>query len=884
VLDRLTALARSLLLRRRLDADMDDEMQFHIEQYRRDLVSSGVAPAEAARRARKEFGAISLVKEECREVKGVPMLDEFVRNVSFAFRQLRRSPGFGATVVLTLGLCIGANTAVFSVIEAALLRPLPYPEPDRLYEVVREMRRGTEFQSTTGQDGYAWEALKDARSLQVAALGGTTGVNLGSDNRAVYVQQQRVSAGYFRVLGIPLAHGREFDETEDRSGGAPAVVLSHGIWKRLFHGDPLIVSRTILLRGEPHVVVGIAGEAFRPRGRVDVWTPLKPSTKGEGAGINYALVARLNSRSTWAQALAEVQTRGATAFERRKIPPTVTAVMSIAPFERANQAGLRDRLLILCAAAAVVLLIGCVNIASLMLARGSARRREMGTRIALGGGPGSLMRQLTTESLVLGVIGGAAGLALGYLAIETLQTVVTRYGIWQELRLDSRVLLATTLVSLSVSFLFGLTPALQAARVDVRETLLEGGSRAVVGGQSHWLRRALVLTEVALSLVLLVGAGLLIRTLLHLQHLDPGFDGTNVLTASASLQDARYRESGGVNRLFRDSLEAIRKIPGVAAAAVGLHVPYQRWLNSGARVRGSSASLDTEIGTSMNYVTPGYFEALRIPVRAGRVFDERDTEDSMPVALVNETFARKFLKGQDALTSYIVGGKAARQIVGVVSDLQQQPGLSRSGPIVQEPALYIPATQFSSDAFRMAHTWYSPNWVVRGTGRRQEIAGGIERAIAGVDPLLPVASFRSMIDERDSALKSERTNAWLLGTLAGLALLLALVGVYGMVANSVVERTREFGIRMALGSSRGRVVWNAVAPGMLLSAAGVAIGALMAAGSVRLLKGLLYGVPPIDTPTFLTMASALIVISALASLIPALRLVRLAPASVLRQN
>ncbi len=264
------------------------------------------------------------------------------------------------------------------------------------------------------------------------------------------------------------------------------------------------------------------------------------------------------------------------------------------------------------------------------------------------------------------------------------------------------------------------------------------------------------------------------------------------------------------------------------AAAIGLHVPYQRWLNSGARVRGSSASLDTEIGTSMNYVTPGYFEVLRIPLRSGRVFNERDTEDSMPVALVNETFARKFLKGQDALTSYIVGGKVTRQIVGVVSDLQQQPGLSRSGPIVQEPALYIPATQFSSDAFRMAHTWYSPNWVVRATGRRQEIARGMERAISAADPLLPVASFRSMLDERDSALKSQRVNAWLLGTLAALALSLALVGVYGMVANSVVET--------------------------------------------------------IDTPTFLTMASALIVISALASLIPALRLVRLAPASVLRQD
>ena len=255
----------------------------------------------------------------------------------------------------------------------------------------------------------------------------------------------------------------------------------------------------------------------------------------------------------------------------------------------------------------------------------------------------------------------------------------------------------------------------------------------------------------------------------------------------------------------------------------------------------------------------------------------------MPVAMVNETFARKFLKGQDALSGYI-GGQAPRQIVGVVSDLQQQPGLTRSGPIAQEPAMYIPAAQFSSEYFRMAHTWYSPNWVVRATGRRSEIARGIERAIAGIDPALPLASFHSMIEERDSALKSQRINAWLLGTLAALALSLALVGVYGLVANSVVERTREFGIRMALGSSVGRLIWDAVAPGMLLSAAGVATGGLLAAGSVRALKGLLYGVQPIDAPTFLAMASALIVVSLLASLIPALGLVRLAPAGVLRQD
>ena len=555
--------------------------------------------------------------------------------------------------------------------------------------------------------------------------------------------------------------------------------------------------------------------------------------------------------------------------------------MTLAPFDGDTRTALRNRLLLLCAAVVIVLLIGCVNIASLKLAHASARQREMGTRIALGGGTSSLLRQLITESLVLAAAGSAAGLALGYIAIGALRTVVVRYGIWQELRLDGRVLAATLVLSLVVSMVFGLAPALKAIRVDIRDALLDGGSIGFAGERSHWLRRGLVLAEVALSLVLLVGAGLLIRTLLYLQHLDPGFDGNNVVAASASLQDARYSEKDGVNRLYRESLEAIRRTPGVEAAAVGLHVPYQRWLNEEARVRGDAAATEIASGTSMNYVTPGYFEVLRIPVQAGRVFTDRDTESSMPVAVVNATFVRTFLKGQDPLTGGLIDGSV--HIVGVVGDIQQQPGLSRNSPIAREPEMYIPASQFTSGGFRMAHTWYSPNWVVRATGGRAAIARMIERSIAGVDPQLPVATVHSMTDERDSALRSERINAWLLGVLAALALSLALVGVYGIAANAVAERTREFGIRMALGSSLARLMWDAVAPGMFLSVAGVAIGGMLAAGSVGVLKGLLYGVRPLDLPTFLWMAGILIGVSSIAGLIAALGVVRLAPSAVLRE-
>ena len=881
--DRLKALARMLLRRSRLASDMDDEMSFHIAEYRDDLIRSGMPQAEAARRARQEFGNIAQKKEDCREAGGYSFFDEFVRNVTYALRQLRRAPGFALSAILTLGLCIGANTAVFSVISAALVRPLPYPQPDRLVTVVREMRRGAEFATTTGQDGYAWEALKDARSFDVAAIGGTNGVNLGIGNGAIYVQQQRVSAGYFRVLGMPLSRGREFDQSEDRAGGPSAVILSYSLWHRVLHGDASIIGRTVLLRGAPFTVVGIAAETFRPRGLVDLWTPLMPSTKGEGGGLNYDLIARLHPDTTWAQASTEAETRGIAAFTARKIPSTISARMALAPFDRDNRAALRNRLLLLSAAVVIVLLIGCVNIASLKLARGAARRREMGTRIALGGGNASLLRQLITESLVLGAAGAAIGLGLGYLAIDALQAVVIRYGIWQELRLDSRVLLATLLLSLFVSVLFGLAPAAQAMGVDIRAALLAGGSLGVAGERSHWLRHALVLAEVALSLVLLVGAGLLIRTLLYLQHRDPGFDGTNVVAASASLQDARYSDSSAVNRLYRESLDAIRATPGVEAAAVGLHVPYQRWLNDGVTIVADSSSPAEDYGTALNYVTPGYFHVLRIPLREGRVFNDRDAENSLPVAIVSTTFASRFLKGRDPLACTLKSGATTLQIVGVVGDLQQQPGLTRSGPIALEPAMYIPAAQFSSAGFRMAHTWYSPNWVVRATGGQAQVAHTIERAIAAVDPLLPVATVHSMTDERDAALQSERINAWLLGILAALALSLALVGIYGIAANAVAERTREFGIRMALGSSTARLMWDAIAPGLLLSAAGAVIGGLLAAASVGVLRGLLYGVRPFDVSTFLLTAAALVAVSGAASLIAALNVARLAPANVLRQ-
>lgn len=882
MLRRLWSSIRSAVGRKSLERDMDDEMRFHIEAYEKDLIHAGVSPEEAHRRARVEFGAIQRVKEECRESKGLSLFDEIIRNISYSLRLLRRSPGFTASVVLTLALCIGANTAIFSVVDAILFRPLPYPEPDRLGEVTRQIFRGGDMVANqTNQNGFAWETLKNGSSYELAASMSSGGVNLGVDNRAVYVQPQLVTAGYFHVLGVPMTFGREFRAEEDTQGGAAVVILGYGFWKRFFHGDPAIVGRTILLRGEPHIVVGVANEAFRPVVDASLWLPLRPSLTGSGAGTNYNFTLRVKPEANWAQVQTEIQAKGVAIFEHMKIPKDVSGRFLVMPFQSQYKAAWRNNLLIVWAAVGCVLLIGCVNVASLMLARGQSRQREMGTRIALGCGAGSLFRQLTTEATVIGLLGGATGLGLGYLAIALFERIAADYGIWQELKLDARVFLGTALLALLTSFLFGVAPAIQAVRTDVRNTLLEGGTYGVAGNRSHWLRRILVTAEVALGLFLLVGAGLLVRTLIHLQNLSPGFDGANVLAASASLQDTRYKTADRVNQLFRDSLDRIRTIPGVEGAAVGLHLPYQRWLNNGIKIPGREPR---QVMTTSNYVTPGYFDVLRIPVRAGRVIDERDTATSEPVAVINETFARTLLQDQDPLASYIESGSEKVRIIGIVSDLQQRPGLKGTGPLDREAQMYVPSTQLKDQGVQLTHTWFSPSWVVRATGPRAQTVKEIEQAVATIDPMLPIASFQSMVDQRDKALGGHRLITYLLGSLAILALLLTIVGIYGLIAHSVIERTREFGIRISLGASLSEVIRAAAIPGVILSIAGTGIGAALAAAGVRVMKGVLYGVQPFDPPTFLIAAIGLLAVSIIASLVPAVGLIRLDPARVLRQD
>ena len=558
--------------------------------------------------------------------------------------------------------------------------------------------------------------------------------------------------------------------------------------------------------------------------------------------------------------------------------------LHLIPFQRGLTDDLRRPLFILWAAVGLVLLIGCVNIAGLLLARAAGRTRELATRRALGCGRAALVRQLLAESMLLGLCGGTAGAALGWLGVKALKLLAQdTLNVWQTVELDGRVLAVTACASLLAGILFGLYPALVAS--EIRAAMVEAG-RGVAGSRNPWPRRLLVAGEVALGVVLLVGTGLLIRTFAHLRGLNPGFDARHVIAARLSLQDARYATSQRVNRLFEQSLTHIRELPGVESAAVALSLPYERALNTGFR-RLDGRRVDTEYQiTNMFYCTPDLFRVLRIPLLRGRLFGDTDNRSAAQVAVVSGAFVKMYLADEDPVGRHLdFGDGDRREIVGVVGDIQQKSGWGEQfGPVAPMPAVYIPAAQTDDKFLQLVHTWFSPSWLVRTSGPLEGIIAGMQGALQAVDPQLPFAGFHSMEDIRYRALTQERFQAWLLGALAGLALLLAAVGIYGLIANSVAERTRELGIRLALGATVAQAVRSVALPGVAMAMAGVMAGYALAGFASPLLRHLVWGVRPGDPLTFGAVGLILIGVAAAASFLPALRVLQLNPAETIRQE
>jgi predicted permease len=554
----------------------------------------------------------------------------------------------------------------------------------------------------------------------------------------------------------------------------------------------------------------------------------------------------------------------------------------IIPLQTGATEGVRSELLLTWAAVLMVLLIGCVNIAGLLLARSGARGREIATRMALGGSRAAIVSQLLMESVILALCGGIVGIGVGGFALDWLKELgAEKSQLWHPIELDARVLGVMLGVALLTSLLFGLAPALHTSRLDIRGVLNEGG-RGIAGGRRQWMRGALVAAEVALSLVLLIGAGLMMRTLVWLNGLNPGFDAHNVVAAEASLQDARYQKAEAVNRLYMQTLERMRGIPGVQSAAVALTLPYERPLNNGFRMVDGDDH-EPHPGEFV-YSTPTYFETMRIPLLAGRAFHNSDTPERTHVVVVSESFARKYFHG-DALGRHLKSGQEISEIVGICGDVQQHSGLSGDeGPLSVEPTVYLPVSQLNDGFVKLIHTWFSPKWVVRTSGPTANLTGQIRAAVAAVDPRLPVAHFRTVDELRGRYTSSQRYLAALFSILAGLALLLAAIGLYGLISHSIAQRRHEIGIRLALGATARQTIAGVMRPGILLSMVGIGAGLGLSLVAVRFLRSMLWGVRETDPVTFVTTAAILLLVAALASLAPALRILHMDPAETLRNE
>jgi predicted permease len=809
----------------------------------------------------------------------------------YGWRQLIKAPGFSITAILTLALAIGANTAVFSLVDAVLLKSIPYPQPERLGTMGAiytrdgvEIRRG----GSMALNGASWQAVTEVAGVEAAAYSGLSSpVSLVAQTRTLTVAPERISAGYFRVLGVPPTIGREFTADEDVVGGPALAVLSQQLWRTAFGGDQSIVGQTILLKGEPHTVVGVAAASFRNNSEADLWTPLRPSTTGEGAGTNYGVVVRLKDDTSWIQAAAEVGAAADSALTRRTSDDGVTMSHTMLPLQQQMTNDVRLPLLLLSAAVGVVLLVACVNLAGLLLARAGRRTREIATRLAVGGDRRAVVRQLLIESLVLALCGGIAGLAIGAAALEILKATATGLLLtpWGEVALDARVLSVTLALTALTAVLFGLVPAIQATRLDVQAALAEGGTRSVAGGAKGWPRRLLVVAEVALGVVLLVGAGLLIRTFIYLQSQPAGFDPNNIIAVSASLEDARYEKHESIEPMFARSLARIRAIPGVESAALSLGMPYQRILNMGARlVMGASGEVGDFVATTATYVSPGYFETLRQPLVGGRTLRDSDTKTSAQVVVVNQAFARLYFKDRDAIGEHVRMGGQVRQIVGVVGNTQQRGGFLNLGPLGETPGIYMPFSQFPPTGLRTVHGWFSTAWLIRQTNKGAVTEPTIRRAMSEVDPMLAVSAVRSVDEVKSASLTRQRTLMMLVAALGGLALFLAAMGIHALISSGVAERTRELGIRMALGATVGQTVRDAALPGILMAIAGLVVGCVVAYGASGYIRSLLWGVKENDPLTFVAVIGALLTVALAASIMPALRVRKLDPVSLLRSE
>jgi predicted permease len=867
----------------RSESEMDAELRFHMDAYTEDLIRQGVSRPEATRRARIEFGGVENTKQECRDARGISFTESFVSDLHYGARMLRKAPGFTAVAALTLALGIGANTAVFSVVENVLLRPLPYPDSGQLVRVFTVFPTQPHFPMAIA-DFYDYRLRSDAFSS--SALYAERDLDLTSGDRPEHLSAMGVSHEYFRVLGYHPALGRDFDEKEEYKENNHVVILSDRLWSTRFDADPNVVGKSILLSSEVFIVVGVMPPGVQHVGgdfhssahgdTIDLWWPLPLQPHKESGcdrGCHYLnMVARLRPQVRVSQASAQVNSV-AQELSKLSTDNNQNSHILIVPLKEEVVGRARLMLTVVMAAVGFLLLIACVNVANLSLARATSRQREIGVRAVLGAGRGRILRQMFTESLLLALIGTALGLPLAKWGIATLVALSPeQLPRLQTIHLDFEVLAFTTAVTMITALVFGIAPALTTLRTDVNHTIRDSGSRGATSGSGHAaLRNWLVVSEIALALVLLAGAGLLMRTFLNLQHVEMGFQPEHVLTFHVSPPQKRYPGEEDFIRFCKNLTTRLQALPGVQLVGESSDIPWDGYdENSNFDIVGGSAEQNRETEAQYHFVSPDYFRAVSIPLLSGRFFAETDTQTSQKVMIVNSALARRYFSGQDPVGKHLnVWSKKDIQIVGVIGDVKAAPDAPPA-----KPAFYWDDWQFPQPDDRV--------FVVRTSSDLVALAGAIPHEVLRVDKDLPVTRILPMDDVAAHAISNARFTILVVGSFAGLAVLLAAVGIFGVMAYSVAQRTHEIGIRAALGAQPADLHRMVIRQGAQLALFGVCVGAVVAVLLARWMRTLLFQVSPNDPTTYVGVAVLLGLVALAASYIPARRATRVDPIVALR--
>ncbi|HEV2835060.1 MAG TPA: ABC transporter permease [Pyrinomonadaceae bacterium] len=877
LLPRIASLWRNLSDKENVDRELADEIGAHVELLTETKINEGLSPEEARRAALVELGGIEQVKESVREVRHGRLLEDLVQDARYAFRSLRKHPGFTLVAILTLALGIGANTAIFSVINAVLLRPLPYAEPDRLVVLLETI--------SERPIGVSYPNFVDWRNQQsvfenVAAVRQRESFNLTGEGESERLQGRLVSANFLSTLGVKPVLGRDFVAEDDRPGAAPVVMLSHALWQRRFGSDARVVGRQVTLNRQSFTVIGVTPADFQFGVDADVSVPIglsaeRFSARGRDPGVD--AMARIKPAISIDSANAELNTIAAR-LEQQYPETNNGRRVRLNSLTESIVGDIRPTLLTLLAAVGLVLLIACANVANLLLARSARRQREIAIRTALGAARSRILRQLFTESLILAIAAGIAGLLLAIGGTSLLSAYLPE-GVprIREISTDASVLAFTLGASVLTGVLFGLAPALQTSNPALTETLKEGERNSSPG--HNRTGKILVVTEVALTLVLLVGAGLLVKSFWRLMQVDPGFNTENLLAMQISV-NAGPDEGSRVAAFLGQLQQRVKQLPGVQSVAVSNGLPFEGANHPSFVIDGQAPPEPGHEPNAILYITsPDYFDTLQINLLRGRTFSSQDTPGTPPVVLIDEVFARQYFPNQDPLGKRLkqTGSDESREIVGIVRHVEH---LNLEGDSASSAEVYSAFNQIPLE--RLPRFVRRVNLLVRTTVDPLSLAQPVRNQIAALDKDQAVFNVRTMEQVLARSVSARRFSMILLSVFAVLALVLAAVGIYGVISYSVAQRTREVGIRMALGAQTTDVLKLVVRDGLRLVVIGIAVGLVGAFILTRLMTTLLFGVTPTDAVTYGTVALALVGVALAACYIPARRAAKVDPLVALR--